>query len=605
MKTTVCAVTFLGAINLLLSAASSAQGFTLTTFAGGGSTDFACSGEAATQVVLSQPGAVATDSAGNLYIADTGNNRVCKVSGGVITTVAGVNAQGQGTLNQPFGVAVDGAGNVYIADTDNNVVRKVSGGNMTIFAGTAGVPGYIGDGGQATSAELSTPFGLAVDTSGNVYIADTENHVVRKVSTDGIITTFAGGGGEFYSGDGGPATSAGLANVTGVAIDSGGNLYIAAPQSFRIRKVTPDGTINTVAGNGQDLDSGDGGPATSAGLASPQSVAVDSSGNLYIADTETSFIREVLANGTILTAAGGATPVLTGSGGNSSIAGISLPMSVAVSANGVYVADTHNDRVLLLSTQASTGSPSIGTGGIVSASGFGDFAAAAPGSFIEIYGSNLAKDTRPWASSDFNGVNAPTSLDGTSVTIGGLAAFVDYISPDQVNAQVPSGVGTGPQPVIVTTATGSTAPSNITINQTEPGLLAPTTFNAGGKQYVVALFGDGLTYVLPPGAISSLTSREAVPGDEIVLYGVGFGPVTPNIPAGQMEEASNSLAASFQISIENVPATVKYAGLAPGYVGLYQFNIVVPNVAANDTAALTFSLGGQLGSQTLYIAVGN
>ncbi|MBV9768872.1 MAG: IPT/TIG domain-containing protein, partial [Bryobacterales bacterium] len=338
---------------------------------------------------------------------------------------------------------------------------------------------------------------------------------------------------------------------------------------------------------------------------SPQSVAVDSSGNLYIADTETSFVREVLANGTILTAAGGATPVLTGSGGTSSIAGISLPMSVAVSANGVYVADTHNDRVLLLSTQASTGSPSIGTGGIVSASGFGDFSAAAPGSFIEIYGSNLAKDTRQWASSDFNGVNAPTSLDGTSVTIGGQAAFVAYISPDQVNAQVPSGVGTGPQPVIVTTASGSTAPSNITINQTEPGLLAPSTFNVGGKQYVVALFGDGLTYVLPPGAIPSLTSREAVPGDEIVLYGVGFGPVTPNIPAGQMEEASNSLAASFQISIGNVPATVKYAGLAPSYVGLYQFNIVVPNVAANDAAALTFSLGGQPGNQTLYIAVGN
>ncbi len=248
--------------------------------------------------------------------------------------------------------------------------------------------------------------------------------------------------------------------------------------------------------------------------------------------------------------------------------------------------------------------PSIKAGGIASASAFGDFAAAAPGSWIEIYGSNLAVDSRSWAGTDFTGVNAPTSLDGTSVTIGGQSAFVDYISNQQVNAQVPSNVAPGPQPVIVTTAVGSTPTVSLTINSTEPGLLAPGAFNINGKQYAVATFSDG-TYVLPPGAIQAVNSRRASPGDTIILYGVGFGGVTPPTPAGQIVQGSNQLTASLQISFAGTPAQLSYWGLAPSYVGLYQFNVVVPNVAANDFVPLTFSLGGVSGTQTLYIAVQN
>jgi uncharacterized protein (TIGR03437 family) len=255
-------------------------------------------------------------------------------------------------------------------------------------------------------------------------------------------------------------------------------------------------------------------------------------------------------------------------------------------------------------TSGECKSASIGVGAAVSAGAFGGFTSVSPGSWIEIYGSNLATNTRSWGGADFKGVNAPTALDGTSVSIGGQAAFVDFISPLQVNALVPSNVGTGLQQLTVTTAAGISAPFNITVNSVQPGLLAPPSFSVNGKQYAVALFADG-TYVLPTGAISGLASRPAKPGDTIVLYGVGFGPVTPAIPAGELVQQANALASGFQMFFGGIPAVASYAGLAPNYTGLYQFNMVVPNVLASDAVPLTFTLNTFSGTQTLYIAVGN
>ncbi|HEY6344054.1 MAG TPA: IPT/TIG domain-containing protein [Bryobacteraceae bacterium] len=248
---------------------------------------------------------------------------------------------------------------------------------------------------------------------------------------------------------------------------------------------------------------------------------------------------------------------------------------------------------------------------VINAGAYGGASTISPGSWIEIYGSNLAVGTRVWSSADFNGVNAPTSLGGTSVTIGGQAAFADYVSSGQVNVQVPSGVGNNTQPVVVTTAAGSSTAFGVNVAATSPGLLAPPApstgsppgFNVAGTQYVVALLPDG-TYVLPPGAISGINSRRANPGDTITLYGIGFGPVTPAIAAGQIEQQTNQVSSPLSIAFGNTPATtIAYSGLAPNYVGLYQFNVVVPNVAASDQVPLTFSLGGAGGSQTLYIAV--
>jgi uncharacterized protein (TIGR03437 family) len=259
----------------------------------------------------------------------------------------------------------------------------------------------------------------------------------------------------------------------------------------------------------------------------------------------------------------------------------------------------------MLTPSASSGSsPSIASGGIVSAGAFGAFTSVAPGSWIEIYGTNVAADSRLWSGADFTGVNAPTSLDGTSVTVGGQSAFVSYISPNQVNVQVPSNVNTGSQPIIVTTASGASAAYTITVNAQQPGLLAPNSFIIGGKQYIAAFFQDG-AFALPPGAIAGVSSRRAQPGDILTLWGIGFGPTTPNTPAGQLVPQLNTLAAPFHMLFGQTEATLQYDGLEPNAVGLYQFNVVVPNVASSDAVPLTFTLGGVAGTQTLYIAVQN
>jgi uncharacterized protein (TIGR03437 family) len=243
---------------------------------------------------------------------------------------------------------------------------------------------------------------------------------------------------------------------------------------------------------------------------------------------------------------------------------------------------------------------------VISASAYGGFSAVAPATWMEIYGTNLANVvSQTWASSDFKGDAAPTVLGATTVTIGGQSAFIDYVSPNQVNAQVPSNVTPGPQPVVVATPGGTSVAFTITVNATEPGLLTPAVFNLPGGQYVAALFPDNITFVLPPDAVAGVLAARAKPGDTIIFYGVGFGPVTPSIPAGQIVSQSNLLSGSVQVLFNGTPGTVAFAGLTGGYLGLYQFNVVVPNVAAGDRVPLTFTLNGTLGSQKMVIAIGN
>jgi uncharacterized protein (TIGR03437 family) len=240
---------------------------------------------------------------------------------------------------------------------------------------------------------------------------------------------------------------------------------------------------------------------------------------------------------------------------------------------------------------------------VISAGSYGGFTSIAPATWVEIYGQNLAFSTTDWTG-DFQGNNAPISVGGTTVTVGGKSLFIDYVSPGQVNGQVPSDVASGPQQVIVTTAAGSSAPFTINVNPTEPGLLAPAAFKIDNIQYAVALFSDGF-YDLPPGLVSEVASRRAVPGNTIMLFGIGFGPVSDNTPAGVIDQGTNMLNASLDISIGGVSAQIPYAGLTPGVVGLYQFNVVVPNIPANDNTPLTFTLNGTAGTQTLSLFIGN
>jgi uncharacterized protein (TIGR03437 family) len=253
--------------------------------------------------------------------------------------------------------------------------------------------------------------------------------------------------------------------------------------------------------------------------------------------------------------------------------------------------------------------PVISPSGVITAGNYGAFQAIAPATWIEIYGVNLATNLdstrqQTWSGADFNGNQAPSKLGGTSVTVGGKPAFVDFIGPAQVNVQVPSGIAAGAQPVVVTTAGGSSLPYIVTVRTLEPGLLAPPAFILKGAQNVVALFANTLTYVLPVNVPGAVTAR-ARAGDTITLYGIGFGTVTPDIPAGQIVTQTNALQSALQVSFAGISANVTYAGFAPGYVGLYQFNVLVPNVAASDSVPLTFTLGGAPGPQNLVIAIQN
>ena len=257
---------------------------------------------------------------------------------------------------------------------------------------------------------------------------------------------------------------------------------------------------------------------------------------------------------------------------------------------------------------AGGGSPGITPNGVVSAGAFGGFPSVAPGSWMEIFGNNLSTTSRSWAGSDFTGNQAPTSLDKVKVTIGGQDAFIDFVSPGQINAQVPSNTPTGAQQMTVTNANGTSSSYAITVNPLQPGLLAPPAFLVGGKQYLVAQFADG-TFVAPPNAIAGVASRQAKPGETIVIYGVGFGPVldsgNQNIPAGTIVTAVNKLSNSLSMSFGGANTALSYQGLAPNFVGLYQFNVVVPTVANSDLVPFTFSLNGTGGTQTLFTAIHN
>ncbi len=262
------------------------------------------------------------------------------------------------------------------------------------------------------------------------------------------------------------------------------------------------------------------------------------------------------------------------------------------------------DSLSLVLTAPGAGglAPSIQAGGVVSASAFGGFTSIAPGTWVEIYGSNLAGGSREWAGSDFAGTTAPNTLDGTVVKIAGQQAFIRFISSGQVNAQIPSNIAAGPQSITVQTNNGVSAAYPIAVNATQPGILAPSSFIIGGKQYVAALHSDG-AFVLPVDAIAGVASRQAQPGETILLYGIGFGSVTPSIDAGQIVGAQNQLALPLTISFAGSAASVSYAGLSPGFVGLYQFNVAVPNVSDGDLTPLNFTLGGTQGGQTMFISV--
>jgi alpha-tubulin suppressor-like RCC1 family protein/sugar lactone lactonase YvrE len=329
------------------------------TVAGSGAAGYGGDGGAATDANLNLPRSIAYDSSGNLFIADLSNHRIRKIStGNIISTVAGSGTAGfsgdglaatAARLDSPYGIAVDNTGNIYIADTNNNRIRKVAiNGVISTIAGT-GVAAYSGDGSNATAAGLNAPHGVAIDGNGIVYIADTGNHRIRTVTLDGRIYTIAGDGVAGYGGENGPATGARLNSPRALTVDSSGTLFIADTENNRIRKVTAAGVISTVAGNGDYNNSGftyDGGPATAAYLAKPAGVTVDTTGNLYIADTDFNQIRKVLPDGRLKTIAGNGSGYFSGDEGPAIVASLFSPTGLALDNNGnLLLADSNNSRI--------------------------------------------------------------------------------------------------------------------------------------------------------------------------------------------------------------------------------------------------------------------
>ena len=335
-----------------------------STIAGTGTAGAAGNGSAATSAELNMPGATAIDNLGNIYIADTANNEVRKVApGGTITLVAGTGTVGNSgdgaaataaTLNAPGGVALDAAGNLYIADTGNNKIRMVSAANgfISTVAGT-GTAGYTGDQGTPAAATLNAPTQLAWSPLGILYVADTGNSVVRSIAlNEQLITTVAGNGTASFDGDGGPGQAAELAKPQGVALDGNGNLYIADTGNNRIRELS-QGSINTIAGQTGSIFNGDG-PASTATLAAPAGVAADIAGDVYVADTANQRIR-LISSGQITTVMGTGAAGATGDGGTSNLATVSSPQAIALDPTGnLYIADTGSHKIRSVAVNGDT-----------------------------------------------------------------------------------------------------------------------------------------------------------------------------------------------------------------------------------------------------------
>ena len=512
----------------------------ISTIAGDGTRGFGGDGGPAAAARLTSPRNVAPDGAGNLYIADTWNRRIRKVdAAGVISTVAGGGSVGDGgaaaaaQLNIPRDVAPDGSGNLYIADSRNHRIRKVDAAGVISTVAGDGTEGFGGDSGPAAAAQLRFPRDVAPDGSGNLYIADASNHRIRKVDAAGVISTVAGDGTEGFGGDGGPAAAAQLRFPWGVAPDGSGNLYIADASNHRIRKVDAAGVISTVAGDGTEGFGGDGGPAVAAQLRFPRDVAPDGSGNLYIADSGNYRIRKVDAAGVISTIAGDGTEGFGGDGGPAAAARLTSARDVAVDGAGnLYIADSDNHRIRKV--DAAGGISTVAGGGTRGFGGDGGPAAA-------------ARLSQPWgvaldgagnlyiADSDNHRIRkaaAPAAripADGIALATGTPA--VNRISPNAIISVF--GQNFAPQGTLATYPALNPA-GRVTAN------LAATCLEIGGKRAPL--------FFVSPTRVNAQVPHDLAPGEAALT--VTRGCATAN---EQRSEAASATVAAVSPAFFNVP----------------------------------------------------
>ena len=557
----------------------------IDTVAGTGTQGFSGDGGPAISAQLASPHAVAVDSTGRLFILQLGWGRVRLVSpGGTITTAVccntpygfsgdGGSAVSAGLFNS-FGIALDSAGNLFIADTGNNRVRKVSpDGIINTIAGNGGASNYdegaLGDGGPATSAQLRYPWSVAAANTGDIFVADTSNNRIRRVSRDGVITTVAGNGTQGYSGDGGPAINAQMNGPIGLATDGAGNLFFIDAGNRRVRKVSTTGIITTVAGKGGttccDDPTGDGGPATSATLGTFTAcntycggLAVDDAGNVFIADPNYNRVRKVSPGGTITTVAGsgaGVAGVPVGDGGPATAAGLLWPTSVVVDPGGnLFIADPGNGRIRKVSPDGI-----ITTVGANLSAPAGLTLDRAGNLFIADPGWQFFLGDAPYRSCCDNRVRKIVP-DGTITTVaGGIWGY--------------SGDG-GP---------ASTAALNGPVS---------VAADSGGNVYIADSYNDVIRVLRPTndpvqiGSVVDAASQkfEAVsPGKIVTIYGAGLGPLelAQGGPAFPLDLRGT------QVQFNGMPAQILYTSLT-------QLAVDVPPAMSGTTAQVTVTYQGQV-----------
>ena len=566
------------ACGLLPALAAWGQQYTINTFAGSQPLGSGYAGDSgpANQAQLNFPIAVAVDSKGNIYVADTNNHRVREISGGNITTIAGNGTPGYSgdgaaataaTLNTPSGVAVDSSGNVFISDTANNVIRKVTtDGKISTFAGNQGLgAGYGGDNGSATSAgaQFSKPLGVALDPSGNLYVADSGNNAIRKIKSDGSLLTSAISGGT--------GINAGrLNNPIAVAVDpSGAYMYIADLGNKRIARFQfSNSNLANFVGNGGSGYSPDGPVGIGTTLNNAAGVAADAAGNVFISDTVNSLIRVVNAGGYMSTIAGhvlsGGRPIpgFSGDGGPATNAQLNSPKGLVLDKSGnVYVADSSNSIVRILQPSY----PQISSGGIANA--FSYKTQISPGAAASIFGTGLATTT---ASTN---APLPSTAGGVSVSVNGVAAPVYYVSSGLVNIQVPWQTGTGTASIVVS-ANG--LPSNTATVQ-------------------VVSAGPGLHPYIQnyPDYSQNASGNPIASGGTIIAYVTGSGPVSAAQTNGQLPSGTVTVTSTCTATIGTSNAAVGFCGLQPNSVGLVQVNITVPSGLATAAYPLVVTINGQ------------
>lgn len=557
--------------------------------------------------------AVTVDNRGNAFYANgsvvhriSSNNQATIIAGaGGNSALTGDNGPADAArLNNPAAVAYDANGNLFLADERNHRIRRISlDGAITTIAGT-GVPGFSGDGGPASLARLNGPRGLSFDRFGNLLIADTANHAIRRVAVNGVITTVAGNNFNGFRGDGSPATTAMLDSPSAVLADPTSNeFFIADSKNHRIRRVSMSGIISTYAGTSAGAGfTGDGNVAVFAQLNFPTALALDRTGQLYIADSGNNRIRRVDLTGAITSLADGS---------------LSSPMGVAVATDGaVFIADTANHRIRRLdpsgsaATVAGTGLPGFSGDGGAAVEGRLHFPSGltfdsagnlliadaanhrirrlvpntdiiapptietpqlrfvhvgthqetqlAPGMLLTLYGVNIGP-TDPVIAPAFNN-RLSTQLGEVEVTVNGIAAPLLYVSRTQINLQVPNRTGTSGRAVIeVRHRNQLRATQNGTLAEAVPGFFP-------------------LGAIHPDGTLNS-DLNPAPRGEILVLYATGIGRLTPEPVDGQLtiDAPFPTPVLPTQLTIGGAPTPIVWMGAAPGFPGVIQINFRSPS----------------------------